>query len=241
MATGVDAGVSPSRARRIAAWGVHAFTASGAVAGVLAILATVRGDVQTAFVAMAYTLFVDALDGTLARALEVKIVVPTVDGSRLDDVVDFSTYVIVPAVFLMTRGLLPDAVAFPVVAAMVAASGYGFSRTDAKTTDHFFTGFPSYWNIVVFYLHLLGWPPALNAAVLVLLTVLVFVPFRYVYPSRTPTLRGLTVTLGCTWALACLWLLATLDAPSRTVVHLTLLYPVYYVALSLVLWRRRVS
>jgi phosphatidylcholine synthase len=94
---------------------------------------------------------------------------------------------------------------------------------------------------VVFYLHLLGWPPALNAAVVALLTALVFVPVPYVYPSRTPTLRGLTVALGGVWALACLWLLVTLGAPSRTLVHLTLLYPVYYVALSLVLWRRRVS
>ena len=229
----------PPLARRLAAWGVHAFTASAAVANVLAILAIARGDVQVAFVAMAYSLLVDALDGTLARALEVKRVVPAVDGARLDDVVDFSTYVIVPAVFLLMRALLPDAVALPVVAAMVAASGYGFARTDAKTADHFFTGFPSYWNIVVFYLHLLAWPPALNAAVIALLTALVFVPFPYVYPSRTPTLRGLTVTLGAVWALACTWLLGTLDAPSRALVHLTLLYPAYYLGLSLVLWRRR--
>ena len=84
---------------------------------------------------------------------------------------------------------------------MLLSSAYGFSQEAAKTSDHYFTGFPSYWNIVVFYLVVLGAPPAVNAAVLIGLAVLVFVPIAYVYPSRTPTLRVPTLALGLTWAL----------------------------------------
>src|SRR5215813_11561538 len=104
--------------------------------------------------------------------------------------------------------LLPAGWALPVVALMVIASGYGFSQTAAKTADYFFTGFPSYWNIVAFYLYALGWPLAVNAVVVVLFSIGVFVPIRYIYPSRTVTLRPLTVALGIAWGLSVLWALA---------------------------------
>src|SRR6185369_1277705 len=148
-----------------------------------------------------YTLAVDAVDGTLARAVKVKEVVPTVDGSRLDDVVDYFTYVVVPAFFMVHTGLL-GATAVPVASLVLVASGYGFSQTAAKTPDHFFTGFPSYWNVVAFYLYVLRWPLALNAAVLVLLAILVFVPLRYAYPSRMTELRVPTIALGLGWGAA---------------------------------------
>jgi len=230
-----------SPARRAAAWGVHLLTASGAPAGILAIVATAHGDLRTAFAWMAYTLFIDAIDGTLARAVRVKEVLPFVDGARLDDVVDYFTYVIVPVVFVLLTGMVPAVAAVPVATAVAVASGYGFAQTAAKTADHFFTGFPSYWNLVVFYLWALGWAPWANAAVLLAFAILVFVPIRYVYPSRTPTFRGLTVTLGIVWSATLLWALAHVPEPPRTLVAASLAYPVYYVALSLWLQRRRVS
>lgn len=233
--------MTPSPARRAAAWGVHTLTASGALAGVLAILATVRGDMRAAFGWMAYTLFVDAIDGTLARAVRVKEVLPGIDGTRLDDIVDYCTYVIVPVVFALLTGLVPAELAVPVAAAVTIASGYGFANTAAKTADHFFTGFPSYWNVTVFYLWALGWPPWANAAVLLALAALVFVPIRYVYPSRTPTLRGVTIALGVLWGGAMLWALARVPDPPRALVAWSLVYPAYYVALSLWLEWRRVS
>src|SRR5438309_4223933 len=148
---------------------------------------------------MAYTIAIDSFDGTLARAVGVKRVLPFFDGTRLDDLVDYFTYVIVPALFLLNFDLLPARTAVPVALCPVLASAYGFCRTDAKTADHYFTGFPSYWNVVAFYLYALGWPPALNAVVVVLLSLAVFVPIRYVYPSRTTTLRPVTVALGLVW------------------------------------------
>ena len=234
--------VSAGPLRLSAAWGVHLFTASGAAAGVLGILAIERHDAAAAFGWMAYALAVDAIDGTFARAVGVKQVLPTFDGTRLDDIVDYVTYVILPAFFLLHFALLPAAAAVPVVLCPVLASAYGFCRTDAKTPDHFFTGFPSYWNVVAFYLYLLDWPPALNAAVVVAFSLAVFVPVRYVYPSRTPTWRAATVGLGIVWAVTVLYLLFCLarqaSAP-RNLVLVSLAYPIYYCALSLALTVRR--
>jgi phosphatidylcholine synthase len=230
---------SASPLRRAAAWGVHLLTASSAPAGVLAILAIERHDAATAFWLLAYTVAVDAIDGTLARAVGVKQVLPFFDGTRLDDIVDYLTYVIVPAILMVQFDLLPPGVAVPIALGTVLASAYGFCRTDAKTTDHFFTGFPSYWNIVAFYLYALGWPRALNAAIVVLFTIGVFIPIRYLYPSRTPTLRWLTVALGCVWGATVLYVMAHLAAPPRGLAALSLLFPVYYVGLSLVLDARR--
>jgi phosphatidylcholine synthase len=123
--------------------------------------------------------------------------------------------------------------------AMLLSSVYGFSREDAKTHDHFFTGFPSYWNIVVFYLYLARWPAIVNAALLLALAVLVFVPFRYVYPSRTPIWRSLTVALGAMWGVTMILMLWQMPAVSPLVFWLSLVFPVYYFALSIALDRRR--
>ena len=234
--------VTASLPRWFAAWGVHLLTASSAPAGMLAILAAERGDPATAMWWMAYTVAVDSIDGTLARAVGVKQVLPWFDGTQLDNLVDYFTYVIVPALFMLWTDLLPPAIAVPLAAAVVVASAYQFCRTDAKTSDHYFTGFPSYWNIVVFYLYALGWPTALNAAVVATFALLIFVPIRYVYPSRTTTLRALTVGLGLVWGAAVLVALFQIlrdGVASRPLVVGSLLFPVYYVALSLFLTRER--
>jgi phosphatidylcholine synthase len=208
-------------------------------AGVLAVLATIHGDARTAFGWMAYALAVDAADGTLARAVRVKEVVPWFDGARLDDIVDYFTYVIVPVLFLLLMRMLPAPLALPIATLVTIASAYGFSNLAAKTDDHFFTGFPSYWNVVAFYLYLLHWSPWANALVVTVFAVGVFVPLRYVYPSRTTTLRPLTIGLGLVWMAAGLWLLADFDDAPRALVVGSLAYPVYYFALSAVLHRRR--
>jgi phosphatidylcholine synthase len=224
---------------------VHAFTASSAAVGVLAVFASERGDAQTAFALMALTVAVDAVDGTLARAVGVKQVLPYFDGTRLDDIVDYFTWAVVPAIFLVHARLLPPGIAVPVALCLVLASAYQFCRTDAKTTgeggDYFFTGFPSYWNIVAFYLYALGWRPGTNAAIVIAFTIAVFVPIRYLYPSRMTTLRWLTIALGCVWGAAVLWVLAHLDAPPRALVVASLAYPVYYVGLSLALQASRAA
>ena len=232
---------TPSRLRRIAAWGVHLFTASSAPAALLALMAITRGDARTAFWCMAFTIAVDALDGTLARAVEVKRVLPKVDGARLDDCVDYVTYVIVPAFFLIHMDMLPRGLALPVAGFVAVASGYGFAQTDAKTPDHYFTGFPSYWNIVVFYLWALHFRPVTNAAIVTAFAIGVFVPLHYVYPSRTTVLRPLTVGGGLAWAALVLASLIVPEAKASTLLWVSLAYPVYYFALSFALHLRELA
>ncbi len=225
---------------RVLAWSVHLYTALGAVAAFEAMTATVGGDARAAFFWMAVALAIDSSDGTLARAARVKEVVPSFDGARLDDIVDYLNYVVVPVFFAYQLHLLPEGGAALVAAAPLLASAYGFGQTAAKTSDFFFTGFPSYWNVAVFYMYLVGGPPGANAAVLLLLSILVFVPIGYVYPTRQPFLRPLTITLGLVWGAVLLAALARLPEPSPILVYGSLAFPIYYFALSFSLdWRRR--
>ena len=222
----------PSRA---AAWAVHAFTASGAVMGLAALEATAQGDFRVAFLWMIAATAVDGVDGWLARLARVGERAPGLDGKRLDDIVDYLTYVVAPAFLLLRAGLLPSGLDWAVAAAILLSSAYGFSRTDAKTSDHFFTGFPSYWNVVALYLYLLGLGPAMNAAVLLVLVALVFVPIGYVYPSRTVAWRAPTILFGAAWALLMLIITWRLPAVPHTAVYASLAFPLYYVGLSLAL------
>jgi phosphatidylcholine synthase len=224
---------------RTLAWAVHLYTASGAVWALAALAATVGGDSRGAFLWMAVALFVDSTDGTLARAARVKEVVPQYDGSRLDDIVDYLNYVLVPVFFALMNGMLPATYALWIGAFPLIASAYGFCQAAAKTSDFFFTGFPSYWNIAIFYLYVLDMPPRVTAGVLIVLSVLVFVPIGYIYPSRTRSHRPLTLSLGALWGIAMLVALFELPRPSRWLVWGSLVFPIYYFALSFYLHSRR--
>ena len=222
-------------------WIAHLYTASGVVIALLATGLTFAHNFRGVFVYLILATFVDATDGVLARGLKVKERLPNFDGARLDDIIDYLTYVFIPALVVWQADLV--AVPFPVCAAMLLSSAYGFAQADAKVdaADHFFTGFPSYWNIVVAYLYMLGLSHTTNAIVLVVLAVLVFVPIRYIYPSRTRTLRIPTLLLGAAWAVLFTWLIWRLPAVDGPWAMLSLIFPVYYVALSLWLQFRRSS
>ncbi len=221
---------------RITAWAVHAYTASGAAVAFLALAASNAGDIRTAFLLLWVAMAIDCSDGTMARAARVKEVVPEFDGARLDDIVDYLTYTFVPIAMAYGAGLLPAGAAGLVIGSLpLLASAYGFCRTDAKTDDHFFLGFPSYWNIVVLYFVLLDTPPLFNAVVLTTLAALVFAPIRYAYPSRNPAGRWGTFTLGPVWAALIFYLVLELPALNPTLAWASLYFPVYYFGLSLYL------
>src|SRR6185295_14929699 len=137
-----------SRCFVIAAWLVHAYTATGAILAFLAMRAVVLEDYRAAFVWLALQVAVDATDGMLARLARVSQRLPWFNGSKLDDIVDYLTYVFVPAAIVWRAALLPESWTLVVVSAVLLSSAYGFNTASAKTNDHFFTGFPSYWNIV---------------------------------------------------------------------------------------------
>jgi phosphatidylcholine synthase len=220
------------------AWMVHLVTASGAVIALVSLLAITRGEWRAALLWMTLAMAIDSADGTLARWARVKQVLPEFDGALLDNVVDYLNYTVVPAFFLIHAPLLPSGWNVFAGAAVALASAYQFCRADAKTDDHFFTGFPSYWNIVVFYLLLLGLNPWVGLAIVMALCVLVFVPFRYIYPSRTRPFRRLTLTLASLWGVACLVELMRYPGHSTTVLWVSLLFIVYYAVASALAQRR---
>lgn len=230
-----------SALQRAVAWLTHLYTAAGAVLSFLALRAAVLHDTRQALLWLVAATFVDATDGLLARSTRVKELLPEVDGARLDDIVDYLTFVFVPAFLLYEVGGLPAGWGLAVVFAILVSSAVAFSRSDAKTEDHFFTGFPSYWNIVVLYMVAAATTPLFNAVLLLALCVMVFIRIGYVYPSRTPTLRPLTLALGYGWAIVVVYLVWQFPAVNRAVLFGSLAYPVYYVVLSLVLHARRRS
>jgi phosphatidylcholine synthase len=216
------------------AWAVHAYTAFGAVFGVLALEAAFEGDYRRTFILLAVALAIDSSDGALARTVGVKHVIPWFDGELLDNIVDYLTYVIVPVAIFMQPGILPDGLRM-VSLGVLLASAYGFCRTDAKgLIDHYFQGFPSYWNIMAFYFVVLGTGPWVNLAFLVTAVVFVFMPMRWLYPSRMEKMRAPTIGLGMVWAAMGIVVLVKMPEHSATVAWLSLFYPIYYTAGSAV-------
>jgi phosphatidylcholine synthase len=225
--------------QRAGAWAVHAYTATGALCAFAAVLAIMADRYRAAFLWLVLATFVDATDGVLARLARVKDRTPRFDGARLDDIVDYLTYVFVPVLLLYHAGLLPPRLGTGVAAIVLLSSAYGFASLDAKTDDCFFTGFPSYWNIVAVYLFAAGLTPVVNAAVLLVLSGLVFVRIGYVYPSRTPVLRGLTIGLGSVWAVMVIAIILAMPDVPMPLLIASMFFPVYYGVLSLMLQHRR--
>src|SRR6478735_1403157 len=232
-ATGSVPAMSPTRAR-VAAGLVHAYTATGAVLALLMVHFSYQGEVETVLWLFLVAMVVDGTDGFLARHFHVKRVMPGFDGALLDNVVDYLTYAFAPMVLLWANGYLPGGVLGGVCASVpLVASCYQFCRADAKTDDHFFLGFPSYWNIVAFYVVVFDLGPAATTAVLLALTVLIFVPVKYVYPSRTETLWYTNMALSTAFLVLFGAITAALPDVPLVLTALSLAYLAYYVAISL--------
>lgn len=223
---------------RIPAWLVHFYTASGVVLAFVGAWAILHADVRTAFASMLIATIIDATDGALARLAKVREALPEIDGARIDDIVDYITFVFLPMLLLDASGGL-GRFGLAVVAVVLLSSMYGFIAPDAKTADAFFTGFPSYWNIVVLYLLMFHVPAAWNVAVLLVLSGMIFVRIRYVYPTRTPSLRPLTLALSAVWTVMVAAIIAMWPSPPSWLAIGSLAFPVYYLVLSLWLNVRR--
>lgn len=185
----------------ISAWAVHAFTASAACIGVLTLFEIYQHQYLHALWLMGITVFIDAVDGSFARLVGVKKILPVIDGALLDNIVDYLNYVITPCLFLMVKpGMLPSTMAILLVIAITITSSYQFCQSDAKTPDHFFKGFPCYWNFTVFYMFIFNTSMTFNVITLIVLCMLIFVPIKYVYPSRLDYLtksKRLKVLMHC--------------------------------------------
>lgn len=202
--------------RVAAAWLVHLFTASGVVIALLALEATYRGEWRMALLWFLAALAVDGVDGTLARWARVKEHVPRIDGEAFDLIVDYLNYVFVPAIFICRAGLVPEALALPLAAAILLSSVYVFVRRDMKTSDNYFRGFPALWNVVALYLFVAQPGPAAGAVVVAALAVMSFAPVRFVHPFRVRDYQPLLLISTFLWTIATLALLWPGWSPGTT-------------------------
>ncbi len=176
------------------AWSVQAFTASGVVAGFMAILAISAHQWQEAMLWLLVSLIIDGIDGTFARLFRVKKVLPNFDGKAMDYVIDFANYAIIPAYFFYEVAVVDETWRLPCVVVMLIVSAFYYGTPGMVTDDFHFVGFPVLWNIVVHYLFFIfSFPPMVNVTVILVIAVLHFVPIKYLYPSRTSAFMALNV------------------------------------------------
>lgn len=193
--------------QRLGAWSVHAFTASGAVLALLALLAVERGAFAEALLWLFAALVVDGIDGTFARAARVKERAPRIDGDVLDLVIDYLTYVFVPTLFLWRAGLVPMDLALPLAALIQLSSLYVFARRDMKTSDGYFRGFPALWNVIALYLYAISAAPWSGAIVVLVFAALSFAPVHVVHPFRVRDYGRWLPVIAIVWGIATLALL----------------------------------
>jgi phosphatidylcholine synthase len=247
-----DQPVTPERSsttRRLLAWGVHCYTALGLVAAALIAVCILHGtpsSFRLAFILMVVATLIDATDGALARLVGVKEVLPGFDGRRLDDLVDFQTYTLLPLLLLLQAHILPAGQEAWLLVPLLS-SAYGFCQTAVKTDDGFFLGFPSYWNVIAFYLFILHPPGLVTILVLVGFSILTFVPTRYLYPTQGGRLNRFTNLLGGAWGVLLVWIIVRLptdsypDRSDRWTLGLSavsLVFPAYYLFASWIISAR---
>jgi phosphatidylcholine synthase len=219
---------------RALAFTVHILSACGAALALLALLAATRSDWPLMFFWLGVALVVDAIDGPLARTLNVKEVLPRWSGDTLDLVVDYTTYVFVPAYAVAAAGLMPLAWAITAAAIVAITGTLYFADRNMKTEDNFFRGFPAVWNLVVFYLLLLRPAPLVAGATVVLFAVLTFVPLKFVHPFRVRRWRGVTVALLTLWAVLALAAVRQGLQPESWITAALSAIALYFVAVGLV-------
>jgi len=215
------------------AFAVHVFTAAGAALGFAALVAAFERRWTLMFWCLGAALFIDGIDGAFARKLRVADVLPRWSGDVLDLVVDFVTYVFVPAYAITASGLLPPMLAVPAGIVIVVTGALYFADRDMKTPDNYFRGFPALWNAVAFYLFVLKPAPWIAAAAIVVLAVLTFVPFKFLHPFRVTRMRAATLVALAMWGvLGAAALVYDLD-PSPWIAHGLVIIGLYFVAVGL--------
>jgi phosphatidylcholine synthase len=221
---------------RLGAASVHLLTATGAVLALLALRAAHADDWQMMFVWLGIALFVDAIDGPLARLVGVTTVLPRFSGERLDLIVDYLTYVAVPAFALTEASLLPEAARLPAAIAILLSSLFHVSDLNSKTEEGYFVGFPAIWNIVLLYLFALQPAPHVSLAFVVIFVAFTFVPLLAVHPFRVARLRPLTFLVTLLWTGAAVVAVANPFPSPLWVQALLLLTAAYFTGVGLYRW-----
>ena len=227
--------------RITAAWLVHLYTATGLLVNIFSLLNLLRKPNFELFCQLNWlAIAIDATDGTFARAVDIKKVIPTYDGAMLDNIIDFQTFSVLPALAVIVFEIVPGTTQQMIAAsAILLASAYQFCQTVAKTPDAF-VGFPSYWNIVLFYLYYLKAPSKLAMAIIFACAILSFIPIHFIYPTRTKTLFTVNLLGAYVWSAMLLVPAVFPDYPHvKAILWASFVYVIYYIALSVHLDIRR--
>lgn len=233
LKTGDNAKRPADRAARMRPFLVHIFTACGAACALMAMFAAARADWVTMFIWLAVALLIDGVDGTLARRFRVAEILPRWSGSALDLVVDFTTYVFVPAFALATSGVLPSPVAVPLSIAIVVTSALYFADEQMKTADNFFRGFPALWNAAAFHLFVLKLPDWVAAVIVTALIVLTFLPVRVLHPFRVRKFRIVNLIALAIWCVLGAYALLTGLDPGALVAWSLAVLGLYFLTVGL--------
>ena len=210
---------------KIAAWAVHGFTGSGAVLGFLAIISIFDNDLSGTFLWLGLALLIDGIDGTLARKIGVSDKTPNIDGTTLDNVIDYLNYVIIPALMVYWFQLVPIGWEKIIPAGMILVSLFTFANLNMKTSDYYFEGFPALWNLVILYFFILDTNEWLNLSIIIFFYILTFVPIKFVHPLRVKKLRNFSIFATIIWSATTLKLVtskANIDSFSEVKIVLTL-------------------
>lgn len=217
------------------AWSAHAVTISGVIFGLLASLALVKGHPQSCLLWLGVALLVDGLDGTLARKFEVKVVLPNFDGSVLDLVIDFLTYVFIPALFIYQYVAMPGHWELLAVAVILVSSLFCFCNVNMKSQDNYFVGFPAAWNVVAMYLYLLQLGALVNFIMVLALAALTLTRVKFLHPFRVRRFMPLNIASTCLWLLCSGWLIWRYPEQPVPILLLWWLSGIYFVAICV--WR----
>ncbi|PPR48034.1 MAG: Phosphatidylcholine synthase [Alphaproteobacteria bacterium MarineAlpha5_Bin9] len=223
---------------KIAAWAVHGVTGSGAVLGLLAIIAIINNDAVGAFLWLGLALLIDGIDGTLARKVDVSKLTPNIDGTILDSVVDYLNYVIIPSLMIYWFQMVPAGFELIIPSAIMLSSLYTFANLKMKTEDYYFRGFPAVWNIVVLYFFILGTNEYINTSIILICIIITYIPIKFVHPLRVKELRNLTIFFTIIWSATTLKLVITPTSKifmvdSAIIFLLWILTSIYFAAICL--------
>ena len=161
---------------------IHIFTATSCIFGFFSIIYSIEKNFLYSIYMMIITILIDSIDGSLARLFKIKKTIPQIDGSLLDNIVDYFTYVITPMFFLYFYNILH--ITYYLIFIIIISSLYQFTHKNAKTKDDFFLGFPCYWNIIIIYFYVLKLSHIMSLIILILCVILIFIPIKYIYPSK---------------------------------------------------------
>lgn len=224
--------LSASKAK---AWSVHAVTASGVILGLLALLAVLDGRPQVCLLWLGAALLVDGLDGTLARKFDVKGVLPHFDGSTLDLVIDYLTYVFIPAIFVYRFIALPEYTLLLSLGVILLSSLFCFCNLNMKSKDNYFVGFPAAWNVVIVYLYVLDFDPWLSLVTILVLAGLTLTKMKFLHPFRVKQFMPLNIGVTLLWMAACALLIVQYPLNQAWLLLVWGLATAYFVGICL--WR----